>query len=816
MSLSPKEIEDGEDGIAEDKDSGSRDKIVTPQKNGRKVISPSRKGARWSKCAKERCAQLEREIRRESHKDDEDQSSESDQNEKDAETEALSPTRTERREALPVWAEEEEPDSRGAKNEQGPEEEAEEEEPIRKTPDKWKKEMANQKASPETKKLKLEDRDARTLVIKNLPDKVTQHELKEVFEDAFQVRLVNKAGMSERIAHIEFKSQAAAERAWEEKQGMAIHGLAVALDHAGEKRQGQENGDGKNSLRRVGKRKMEQESHVFQEKWERAYFFVEVKNILTCLICRQSLSVSKEYNLRLHYETNHSKNHNGYTEKMRNRKFNELKKRLKLQHDLVLNLNKISDAAMKCSYVLSEKMAQASKPLTDGEFIKECLLSAAEIMCPEQRQAFANIRLTGNTVAQQVDYMSENLQDKLPDKVRSLVAFSIAAHESTDENNGTQLAVFIRGVDETFDVTEELLDMVPMTGTTSGNDIVLCVEKSLKKFNVDWSKLVSVTTDGDSAMAGIKQLVTKLKSKVSGLCKDTELKSVRGLILQESLYTKKLKMGHVMDIVIYTITWLRSHGSNHGKFNALFSELDAQYGSLFYHMDVRWLSRGIVLKQFFELLEEIDFFLSSKGKSVPQLTSKDWIKDLAFLVDITAHLNTLAISLQGRCQVVTQMYDSVRSFLAKLCLWETNLAKNNLAHFPTLKLVSGNKSDGLNYIPKVRELKSEFQKTYSDFKLYENELILFSSPFSININDVIEELQMEVIELQHNTILKTKYDDVGIPEFYRYLGNGYPKYKNHCAKILSMFGSTYVCEQLFSAMKLNKTRSCSLLKDTRM
>ena len=75
---------------------------------------------------------------------------------------------------------------------------------------------------------------------------------------------------------------------------------------------------------------------------------------------------------------------------------------------------------------------------------------------------------------------------------------------------------------------------------------------------------------------------------------------------------------------------------------------------------------------------------------------------------------------------------------------------------------------------------------------------------------------MEVIELQCNTILKAKYGDVGIPEFYRYLGNGYPKYKNHCAKILSMFGSIYVCEQLFSAMKLKKTKCCSQLKDSKM
>ena len=71
---------------------------------------------------------------------------------------------------------------------------------------------------------------------------------------------------------------------------------------------------------------------------------------------------------------------------------------------------------------------------------------------------------------------------------------------------------------------------------------------------------------------------------------------------------------------------------------------------------------------------------------------------------------------------------------------------------------------------------------------------MFSSPFSISINNANKELQMEVTELQVNTILKAKYDDVGIPEFYRYLGSGYPKYKNHYAKILSMFGSTYVCE----------------------
>lgn len=193
---------------------------------------------------------------------------------------------------------------------------------------------------------------------------------------------------------------------------------------------------------------------------------------------------------------------------------------------------------------------------------------------------------------------------------------------------------------------------------------------------------------------------------------------------------------------------------------------------MFCSTGLKWLSHGVVLRQFLELVEEIEFCMFSGGESVPQLTSRDWVRDFAFLVVIVTHLNMLAISLERHSQVVTQMYNSVDSFLVKLCLWETHLAQNNLAHFPMLELVSENENDGLNYIPQIKELKTKFQKRFSNFTLYENELILFSSPVSIRIHNVNEEQQMEVSELQCNTTLKAKYHDVEIPEFYRYLGNG--------------------------------------------
>ncbi|XP_036175182.1 nucleolin [Myotis myotis] len=91
------------------------------------------------------------------------------------------------------------------------------------------------------------DRDARTLLAKNLPYKVTQDELKEVFEDAMEIRLVSKDGKSKGIAYIEFKTEADAEKTLEEKQGTEIDGRSISLYYTGEKGQNQDHRGGKNS-----------------------------------------------------------------------------------------------------------------------------------------------------------------------------------------------------------------------------------------------------------------------------------------------------------------------------------------------------------------------------------------------------------------------------------------------------------------------------------------------------------------------------------------------------------------------------------------
>ncbi|NXS45747.1 NUCL protein, partial [Balaeniceps rex] len=90
--------------------------------------------------------------------------------------------------------------------------------------------------SKETIKENKKERDARTLFVKNLPYRLTEDEMRDVFENALEIRIVmNKEGNSKGMAYIEFKTEAEANKALEEKQGTEIDGRAMVIDFTGEK-----------------------------------------------------------------------------------------------------------------------------------------------------------------------------------------------------------------------------------------------------------------------------------------------------------------------------------------------------------------------------------------------------------------------------------------------------------------------------------------------------------------------------------------------------------------------------------------------------
>ena len=109
---------------------------------------------------------------------------------------------------------------------------------------------------------------------------------------------------------------------------------------------------------------------------------------------------------------------------------------------------------------------------------------------------------------------------------------------------------------------------------------------------------------------------------------------------------------------------------------------------------------------------------------------------------------------------------------------------------------------------------------FAYFEVLERQLQLFSMPFAGKVDAVAEGLQMELVELQCDScdsILKQKHAKVEISEFHKFLPRErFPKLLSAAARIIAMFGSTYVCEQFFSSMKLNMTVLRSRLTDERL
>uniref|UniRef100_A0AAY4BEV8 SPIN-DOC-like zinc-finger domain-containing protein n=1 Tax=Denticeps clupeoides TaxID=299321 RepID=A0AAY4BEV8_9TELE len=103
-------------------------------------------------------------------------------------------------------------------------------------------------------------------------------------------------------------------------------------------------------------------------------------------------------------------------------------------------------------------------------------------------------------------------------------------------------------------------------------------------------------------------------------------------------------------------------------------------------------------------------------------------------------------------------------------------------------------------------LAADIRRRFADFEAQKSRFELLSNTFAVDVGSSPPNLQMELIELQCSDALKAKNVAVGAAEFARFLPETVPQ-----LHIQAMFGSTYLCEQLFSLMKLNKTSHRSRL-----
>lgn len=569
------------------------------------------------------------------------------------------------------------------------------------------------------------------------------------------------------------------------------------------------------------KRKIEDECRAFNEEWIHKYFFTSSKDKAVCLLCQETIAVLKEYNVKRHYQTKHGDFGRNMTDEERKKKAVEYVAKLNKQQTVFKKQSSIHDTALEASFMVAYRISRRNKPFSDGELIKQCMMDCASVVCPEMKGKFENISLSRRTVVRRIEIISEELTQQLRDASKDFVCYSLALDESTDIQDTAQLLIFVRGVDENFRITEELLSLEAMKHTTTGQDLYECMVNAIEKSALSWDRLTSITTDGARALRGKNVGMVKLvEDKIRKDNPNQAFLSFHCILHQENLCKSALNMKHVVDPVVSVVNTIRARALNHRQFQSLLEDMEAEHGDVLYHNNVRWLSLGKVLKRVWDLRKEILLFLDMKGIACEFVTKMDcdeWKYELMFAADVFEMLNELNVKLQGKELLAHEMYKHVKSFQAKLSLFSRQASEGKFTHFSLL----GKEKVPANVCSKIRDqlrsLTEEFERRFEDFRQIELKFNLLTSPFSADVDAAPDELQLELIDIQSDHSLKEMFHSLPLVEFYKSLSvQCFPCLRNFAARLFSIFGSTYICEQSFSCMKINKSKNRSMLSDTNL
>lgn len=392
-----------------------------------------------------------------------------------------------------------------------------------------------------------------------------------------------------------------------------------------------------------------------------------------CVLCDKKI-VKKTFNVKRHFEQFHSDFASKLPEDIQARKNifdGKMRDKSKQSSSLASSL-KASELSTLASCQVAELILKyffntfgynkeiislrSQKPFAEGDFIKECLLQSMETILKNRKEKVAilsdikDIPLSRMTITRRAELIANCIRQNMRNILKKNCEISLCLDESTDICDMSQLIIWIRICHlegQTFDIIEEILDLQPLTDTTTAQDIFTALKKTLSNFDIDICKISAITTDGAPSMVGRKEgLAEKMRRE------NPKLINFHCLIHQENL-TAKMGIPEAKkfsDFVMKIVNLLISGSSlKHRQFKNFLEQTNSELDSISKMNQVRWLSVEKTLNQFIKVVGEIKLFLNSMKRpiEIPELSDVSWLGDLAFFADLTAIMGELNRKLQS-------------------------------------------------------------------------------------------------------------------------------------------------------------------------
>ena len=225
---------------------------------------------------------------------------------------------------------------------------------------------------------------------------------------------------------------------------------------------------------------------------------------------------------------------------------------------------------------------------------------------------YKELPLSRTTITSRQHELTSNLKQQLNSTIQKEVFYSIAIDESIDNTDSTQILVFIRAITGDFHCFDELLCLYTMKDRTRGIDIFNAFKEKCNEANLSFANLVSVCTDGASAMKGVQEgfidlLIKELphpKSSIAFHC----------ILHQQNLASKSATVGDTFNKVL-EIVYFMVNSTRHRQFRELIiNDDETDIVDMPFFCQVRWLSPGNILGKIFMFKQQIVSFYEKQKK----------------------------------------------------------------------------------------------------------------------------------------------------------------------------------------------------------
>ncbi|XP_076038217.1 protein FAM200C-like [Oratosquilla oratoria] len=249
------------------------------------------------------------------------------------------------------------------------------------------------------------------------------------------------------------------------------------------------------------------------------------------------------------------------------------------------------------------------------------------------------------------------------------------------------------------------------------------------------------------------------------------------------LITLPAEIRDVLNVAIKVVNFIKAGALNSRLFKLLCKEMESEHEALLFH--------------------------TNKTDIQDKLQLEGFLLTLAYLVDIFDELNAVNLKLQGKEMNIIMHHDIIRAFMAKLDLWKCRIQQGNTAMFRTLDSALGHSNlDSVlkkQIITHLSDLKAEFIRYFPDIDKRKAWKFI-RNPFQCEVADVAYDIQEEFLELKFNSTAQDDFGDLDLEAFWVKYLPVYPLTSHHALRVLTMFGSTYLCEAAFSMLVAIKTK----------